>query len=189
MKKLLILSLLTIFHFGVYAQNEVFRIDSIPQQGILLDKGWKFHAGDNPDFAKPDFDDSKWESIDPTKDIDKLPQIKKAGNGYFRIKLKIDSLLFNTIVSLEANQILASEFYLNGKQFGSFGEISTLSKNIKAYNPHGGNKSLNQVLHFYTGNSNQVVLAVKFAMQPFERYKNHLGNSTPCLKLMLFISD
>ncbi len=49
--------------------GQAFRIDSLPQQGILLDKGWKWHAGDNPDFAKADFDDSAWESIDPTKDI------------------------------------------------------------------------------------------------------------------------
>ncbi|MCP9769329.1 hypothetical protein EGI22_15565, partial [Lacihabitans sp. LS3-19] len=39
MKKLLIFSLLTIYHLDVYAQNEVFRIDSISQQRILLDKG------------------------------------------------------------------------------------------------------------------------------------------------------
>lgn len=25
-----------------------FRIDSLPPQGVLLDKGWKWHAGDNP---------------------------------------------------------------------------------------------------------------------------------------------
>ena len=93
MKKLLILSLLTIFHFGVYAQNEVFRIDSIPQQGILLDKGWKFHAGDNPDFAKPDFDDSKWERIDPTQSILDLPQIQKADIVWFRFHINIDSSL------------------------------------------------------------------------------------------------
>jgi len=56
MKKLLTLLFLTSIHLSSWAQSEVFRIDSIPTQGILLDKGWKWHAGDNPDFAKLDFD-------------------------------------------------------------------------------------------------------------------------------------
>ena len=52
----------------------IFKIDSVPTSnvlltGVLLDKNWKFHVGDNPDFAKPEFDDSAWENIDPTKDI------------------------------------------------------------------------------------------------------------------------
>ena len=57
--------------------EKVFHLDSLPVQGILLDKGWKFHVGDNPDWARPDFDDSKWEDIEPTLDIYRLPQIKK----------------------------------------------------------------------------------------------------------------
>jgi hypothetical protein len=91
-----------------FSQEAIFRIDSIPQAGVLLNKGWKWHAGDNPDFAKSDFDDSKWESIDPDKDIDKLPQIKKAKIGWFRIHLNIDSSLKNTILSLQTR-----EFSLN----------------------------------------------------------------------------
>ena len=45
---------------------DVLIIDSLPPQGILLNQGWKWHAGDDPDFAKPNFDDSQWEDIDPT---------------------------------------------------------------------------------------------------------------------------
>ena len=67
------------FSSHIFAQQSaVFKV-YLPTQGILLDKGWKWQGGDNPNFAKVDFDDSKWESIDPTKDIFDLPQIPKTG--------------------------------------------------------------------------------------------------------------
>jgi two-component system, NtrC family, sensor kinase len=51
MKKLtLLLSL--ICSIGFAQKQEALRIDSLPKQGILLDKNWKWHAGDSPDFAK-----------------------------------------------------------------------------------------------------------------------------------------
>ncbi|MCU0339045.1 MAG: hypothetical protein MUE30_04115 [Spirosomaceae bacterium] len=69
MKSLTLTLLFALICGFVFAQKTaVFKIDSLPTQGILLDKGWKWHGGDNPEFAKPDFDDSAWEGIDPTKD-------------------------------------------------------------------------------------------------------------------------
>ena len=73
------------FSSHIFAQQSaVFKIDSLPNQGILLDKGWKFHAGDNPDWAKADFDDDNWEDIDPSKPLHDLPQINKESIGWFR---------------------------------------------------------------------------------------------------------
>jgi len=47
----LIFSLL-LFPLLAFAQKrEVFRIDSLPKEGILLNQGWKWHAGDNPEWA------------------------------------------------------------------------------------------------------------------------------------------
>ena len=48
-----LLSLLLFLSLPVFAQQRtIFKIDSLPANGILLDKGWKFHVGDNPDWAK-----------------------------------------------------------------------------------------------------------------------------------------
>ncbi|GLQ45877.1 hypothetical protein GCM10007862_09280 [Dyella lipolytica] len=33
---------------------------------IALNGPWKFHAGDNPNWANPDFDDTSWETVDLT---------------------------------------------------------------------------------------------------------------------------
>jgi hypothetical protein len=76
MKYLTLIFLL--FSLPFYAQQtDIFRIDSLPTEGVLLDKGWKFHAGDDPEWAKADFDDSAWESIDPMKNLHFLPQVEK----------------------------------------------------------------------------------------------------------------
>ena len=112
---------------------QVLQIDSLPPQGILLDKGWKWHAGDNPDFAKTDFDDSKWGSIDPTKDIMDLPQVKGASLGWFRLKIDIDSMLFDKTMAILVKQTGASEIFLNGVEIGKFGKISTGNSKVEAY--------------------------------------------------------
>ena len=51
---------LIIFFFAgeIFSQERtagVFHLDGLQTQGILLNKGWKFHSGDNPEWAKPGF--------------------------------------------------------------------------------------------------------------------------------------
>ncbi|WP_435357819.1 7TM diverse intracellular signaling domain-containing protein [Emticicia sp. SJ17W-69] len=157
MRKLLILSLLANFHLGVYAQNEVFRIDSIPQQGILLDKGWKFHVGDNPDFAKPDFDDSEWSSIDPTQDVMDLIQCRKSPIIWLRLRLLPNNEFDDKFLALIVKQTGASEIYLNGKLIHSFGHISERREEVKGYDPMGEQISLPLKTNYFN------CLAVRFA--------------------------
>jgi signal transduction histidine kinase len=45
------------------SSQNIFCLNKLSRQGSLLDKGWRFHSGDNPDYAKPEYDDSKWQSI------------------------------------------------------------------------------------------------------------------------------
>jgi len=60
-KPLLFLALLV--RFRSLAQNSLshvhaFHISTLPHEGILLYKDWKFHSGDSPGYAKPGFDNS-----------------------------------------------------------------------------------------------------------------------------------
>jgi signal transduction histidine kinase len=161
MKKTIYLLVLLI-SFRVQAQNEVFRIDSLPKEGILLDKGWKFHAGDNPDFAKPDFDDSKWESIDPTLQINDLSALRNIKIGWLRLRCKISPKLKNSIFSVESKQVVAAEFFKNGKFFGNFGLVSNDPHSVVAFH----NQSfLKPVLHFFITDEDEIVLAVRIAQQ------------------------
>ncbi|MFD3003316.1 hypothetical protein ACFS7Z_23345 [Pontibacter toksunensis] len=59
---------------------------TIPAEGVLLDKGWKYRAGDNPEGAKSPFDDAQWQPVQPTQDVHKLQQILIEGIGCFRLQ-------------------------------------------------------------------------------------------------------
>ncbi len=162
MKYLLIVLLL--FPLALFAQaSTVFHIDSLTTEGILLDKGWKWHEGDNLDWAKMDFDDSAWESIDPTRTIQDLPQIRKNPIGWFRLKIHVDSSLLNKLLAFYVYQFIASEIYLDGKLLKQFGVVSSNKTEIKAIQP------LNERIGLQFNKSEQL-LAVRFSIQPNLNY-------------------
>ncbi len=180
MKKLTLTLFLTLICSVGFAQkSNIFRIDSLPTKGVLLDKGWKFHEGDNPDFAKADYDDSDWESIDPARTIHHLPQIRKENIGWFRLKIHIDSSLLNKSLGFIIYQSIASEIYLDGKLLKQFGVVSSNKEEIKAILP------LNDPLGFQFGKPDQV-LAVRFSVQPDLAY---FTNSIPLTTFRIGIND
>jgi signal transduction histidine kinase len=161
-----------IFSFGFAQKQEAFkqvpfRIDSLPKQGILLDKGWKWHAGDNPDFAKADFDDSKWESIDPTKDLSDLSQIRQKPIGWFRIRILIDSIWLNKPLTFQVNQAIASEIFLNGKLLKKYGIVSSKKDEIRGFLPQ--NFPIGTIF-----TQREQVIAVRFSVQPNLPYFNYV---------------
>lgn len=170
-----------IYNFGFAQKEKVFRIDSLPKQGILLDKNWKWHAGDNPEWAKVDFDDSKWERIDPTKDIFELPQLDQE-NGqidWFRLRFVLDSALNSQQLVAQIRQSGASEVYLNGQLILRFGVLSTNRSAIEAFTPNGSPVS------FPASTGHEQVLAVRFALQPGIRYGQHFGTLNSAFTLRL----
>ena len=170
MKKNLLI-LLLLLPLAIFSQdNEVFKIDSLPKQGVLLDKGWKFQLDDNPDFSKVDFNDANWKPINPTLDIFKLPQIPKTGEiVWLRLHLSIDSSLNRQLVMLVI-QSGASEIYLNGKLLQRYGNLNGKPGEVKAYDP-----SLEPV-PFPAQKSPSQVLAVRYALQPHIFYTNITGS-------------
>jgi two-component system, NtrC family, sensor kinase len=113
----------------------IFHISTIPSEGILLDKGWKYQAGDNPDYATPQFDDLTWQPIDPTNDIKALPQLWKTNIGWLRLHLVVDSSLTNESIGFLISQTCASEIFLNGQLIKRFGKISMNPKQVQAVSP------------------------------------------------------
>ena len=105
--------------------QEVFQLQKIDEGGIILDKGWKFHSGDDSVWAKPGFDDSNWEEIDPTEELHHLPQIRNAEIGWFRLRLHVDSSLINERLTMITSVLGAAEIYLNGQLIYSFGTVSS----------------------------------------------------------------
>lgn len=128
----LIFLLLSSYTFA--QKNEILRMDSLPAEGVLLNKGWKFNAGDDPDFANANFDDRKWQSITLSDYNIYIPQLKNKNIGWFRANLLIDSMLLKNQLAIQFSQLGASEIYLNGKLFQQFGYIKS-SSNVESFNP------------------------------------------------------
>ncbi len=163
--------------FSQDSATTVFHIDKIPTEGILLDKGWKFQAGDNAEWAKPDFNDKSWQSINPTLDVhDSLPQIPKSGICWFRLHLFVDSSI-NQRLALIIYQSGASEIYLNGTLIYHIGVLSTDPRKIKAYDPWG------KPVLFPASKTGQQILAARYALQPGIFYTTMFNRQNPALQM------
>ncbi|WAC13398.1 sensor histidine kinase [Dyadobacter pollutisoli] len=175
MKQLLPFILVCLTIYGARAQSDsapIFRIDSLPPQGLLLDKGWRWHAGDNPEFAKPDFDDSGWESINPARDITELPQVRRAGIGWLRLHIQVDSAIFTQqALGMRVMQSGASELFINGHLRQQLGMVS----------PHAGEAKFvfkyKNLIGLPAAANSAYVLAVRFAVQPHLPYNRFAQNS------------
>ena len=79
-KKLYVLGLLlvAISVKGMAQTGPVFQLNKLSSEDTLL-SGWKFHAGDDPEWAKTGFDDSKWKATDPGQDITDFSELKSSG--------------------------------------------------------------------------------------------------------------
>ena len=79
MKSYFFIAGIFLISFRVWSQDiadSSLQLTNIPVDGILLNKGWKFHAGDNPEWAKPGYDDKGWTSVNPALELHDLPQVR-----------------------------------------------------------------------------------------------------------------
>jgi signal transduction histidine kinase len=144
--------------FSQQKDTHIFYIDSLPADGVLLDKGWKFHAGDNPDWATQNYDDTKWTKVNLSDYNTYLPQFKTKNIGWFRLHFLIDSSIQKKQLAIQLSQLGASEIYLNGELFQQLGSIQSPS-NYKSFNPT--NKPL--LLPLTAGHL--IVIAIRFASE------------------------
>ena len=96
---------------------------------------WKYHPGDNPEWANPNFDDTAWESIGTWLPQNELPENKWEGIGWFRLHLSVpDEQLRNMPLALHVMfQAGASEIYLNGELIYAFGKVGNSKEEEKHY--------------------------------------------------------
>ena len=160
------------------APTPVFRIDSIPAAGgVLLDRGWQFR----PDVTLPQTDNRGWISIDPTQEITTLPQVQRAGIGWFRLRIQTGQSLPPVMVHVV--QSVASEVYLDGQLLYRFGTVSSDPSRVRASNPTA---AYNLPLRANTTH----LLTVRVAYQPGLDYdRRYLHWYAPALQLRLFRAD
>ncbi|CCH54796.1 Signal transduction histidine-protein kinase atoS [Fibrisoma limi BUZ 3] len=187
--KLLSLVVLLYITGGQALGQAVVRVDSLPVQGIVLNQGWRWQAGDDPNWAKVDVDDRHWPAIDPTRNITELAQIQQTSIGWLRLHLRVDSALTSQVISMLVDQQVASQIYLNGRLIGQFGRVSANPDLVEAYNPSGADQALWQATHFQLGAEPHQVLAVRFARQQGVPYFKFWTQPIPFLLIKLHQAD
>ena len=150
----------------------------VPDDGFLLNKEWRFQPGDNPNGASPQLDDSRWQGIDPAKDIRELPQLQQAGIGWLRLHIHTGPDL--PPLMIKVFQSVASEMYLDGRLLYRFGTVSTNPDSVRAYNPVAA-------FSLPLLPSTNHVLAIRVASQPGRLFaRKDLGWDAAALQLWVF---
>lgn len=110
----------------------VLTISHLPATGLLLAKGWRYHAGDNPAWARPDFDDRGWDTLNPTRPRRALPAALGTGICWLRLRFRLgDSLRLRAPV-LVPFYLGAAEIYVNGKLLRREGVLSSVPTEVQA---------------------------------------------------------
>lgn len=96
---------------------------------------WKYHPGDNPEWANPTYDDTDWEPVSTLLSQKELPESGWEGIGWFRLHLTVqDEKLKNLPLALYvAYQAGASEIYLDGELLYSIGKVGTRKEEEEHY--------------------------------------------------------
>jgi len=91
------------------------RIERLPPSGLVLNKGWRYHIGDDPAWARPDFDDRRWEELDLGRPQRELPARLQTGISWLRLRLRVGDSLRQHALLLQLGALGAWQLYLNGR--------------------------------------------------------------------------
>ena len=97
---------------------------TVPLGGSVLDKGWKFRAGDDTAYAHPGYNDASWAPINPNQLPGQLPQLAGVRVGWLRLRLAVADSLRGRALVLLFQQTGATEVYLNGRLLHRYGRVS-----------------------------------------------------------------
>jgi hypothetical protein len=100
-------------------------IQGLGQGQVKLNGFWQFHTGDDPRWASPSFDDSRWEPITASDSWGNQGHSGYTGFAWYRRHLEINLVPgANTAYALLIPPVDdAYEVYWNGKLIGSYGRL------------------------------------------------------------------
>ena len=95
-------------------------------------EGWLFRQGHDPSWAKEDIDLKDWKKFNLTELNAGMEDASGRVEGWFRIKIKLDSSFNGMPLGLSRDLWAATDIYLDGKLIHAFGNTGNP---YKAYNP------------------------------------------------------
>ncbi len=116
---------------------------------ILGDTTWLFRLGNNPDWAKPLIDLSKWKTQNPLEISKELTDENGRLECWLRLQIKLDDSFEGIPLGIQMVTWAASDVYIDGELLHSFGHTGRIGAPYRAYNPFrkfpsGVDLSLNQ---------------------------------------------
>jgi serine phosphatase RsbU (regulator of sigma subunit) len=101
---------------------------------IYIRDQWRFMAGDNPEWAHTDYDDSDWDFVSTNLTEAELAFRDWEGIGWFRKHLEVSPELTGKPMALLVDRHLgASEIYLNGEKIYELGRFSTDPGQVESF--------------------------------------------------------
>lgn len=89
----------------------------------LPETGWKIKAGNDPKYAAPDYDDSKWREVKINTSIADQG-LAKGGFYWYRVRFSVPENLISKDLLLNMGRISSfDEVYLNGTLVGTYGSV------------------------------------------------------------------
>jgi PAS domain S-box-containing protein len=131
---------------------------------MLRGEKWKYHPGDNPAWADPDFDDTSWPEVNTEHLDESLPGGWK-GIGWFRLHVEVDSTLWDVPLGMVFAQTGASELYLNGRLVYSRGTVSRSHEDEVLYL-----QSPDHSETFVFGPRRHQVIAIRYSNASYNQY-------------------
>jgi len=112
---------------------------------VDLNQPWKFQTGDDPAWASPALDDSKWDTVLPTKIWEEQNYKGYNGFGWYRVKVIIPSTIKDNCFIRDSVQFLlgkiddCDQVFLNGELIGQNGVTiySKMEPNPEFFNEQG----------------------------------------------------
>jgi len=125
---------------NLFAQDSTFVLSKsmFNKNGILQFpdlKEWHFKVGNDSSWANPNLDDSQWEKLDSSKIANFKVDENGLFEGWFRIRLKLDSSLKDIPIYLNQYYSTATDIYFNGKLIHSFGHTN-FNRQYRTHNPN-----------------------------------------------------
>lgn len=88
-----------------------------------LDSQWLVHAGDDPAFARPDFNDSAWMRFDPYNSLNRFYHATRPPVVWYRMRVRVRSTQTGLALR-EVNISRAFEIYVNGERLIVSGSVA-----------------------------------------------------------------
>ena len=127
----LYLGLLISFHSSLQAEDGSIEVPESILSADFTDFGqlplvshWRFHPDDQPSHARPEFNDSSWQTLDSLGTLlksDSREKIGWNGMGWFRLHLKVHPDMRERLLALHYRHTGAAEIYLDGELLYSLG--------------------------------------------------------------------